>query len=244
MYRPVLLSVAAGSLIVFGISSPNTSTAEVIANYDFSSSPTPSQIDSTDTQLQSVASDFNNAYDSGTGFSSVGGGSFFVRADDVVGNATTPGTESAAITEDEYVSFTITPIAGYEIDYQTLSFDILMDRSSSGDPAPFATWFLKTSVGGFGASDPTVGSRNAPVSSVDTDLATITPLIDLSALGTRSDTVEFRIYTFDNEISSTVPHRLDNVIVNGDVSLIPEPATVALVSLGLFCCTGRRQRSD
>lgn len=218
-----------------------TAGAEVIvANYDFAGQ----SLSSADTDPNSIASDFTVAstYPLGAATTSTLGGTAFVRADDVDGTEAAPGDEAGAIAQGYYLSFTIEPIAGQQLDLTTLGFDILFDISPTFDPTPFGVWFVKSSVGGFGTGDPTLGSRNAPVSTTDTDIATIDPLIDLSGLPTITSSTTFRLYIYDNESSSSYPHRLDNVILRADITVIPEPASVILLGIALLAV--RRRRVD
>lgn len=211
--------------------------AAMIAQYEFAN------LTSSDTETNSTASDFTIVFPTNTaGTTSTAGGTIFARSTEVDGNTTTTGDETGAIDKGHYFSFTVTPDSNYQIDLTTLSFDILLDADPTSSPTPEATWFIKTSIGGFGAGDPTVGSRNAPVSQTDTALETINPLIDMSGLTTLSSSTEFRLYLYDNQHSSGIVHRLDNVILNGDVSVIPEPTTLWLAALSLVAVLATKRR--
>lgn len=212
--------------------------AEVIADYEFVN------LTSSDAEPNTTASDFDIVFAHSAGRTNTAGGTVYAMADAVDGTPTDPGDEAGAIGLGNYFSFTVEPASGYQIDLTTLSFDILFDADPTDDPTPEATWFVKSSIGGFGATDPTLGSRNAPVSLVDSDIATIDPLIDMSGLPTQTSLTEFRLYIYDNNIGGSTPHRLDNVTLSGDVTVIPEPATLWMVALGLVAVVASRRRAS
>lgn len=190
----------------------------VLARYEFSyegkyDSPS---LSSTDTDPNSAAGDLVidfPAYSAGTTITA--GGTAHVKSTVVAGTPDEPADEADAVKLGHCFSFTLEPETGRPIRLAGLGFDILLDADPESDPSPEATWVVKTSVGGFGAKDPTVGTAKAPVSQDDDELETINPRIDLSGLPPVTSPVEFRIYIYDNQHSSGVIHRLDNLILTG-----------------------------
>lgn len=192
----------------------------ILARYEF---PNPDayelpSLSSSDTDPQITAGDLVinfPAYSAGT--TKTAGGTVHVKSTVVEGTPDEPGDEAGAVKSGQYFSFTVEPEQGRRIKLTTLSFDILLDADPESDPSPGATWLVKTSIGGFGVTDPTLGTVEAPVSQSDDDIKTIDPLIDLSGLPMLTSPIEIRIYVVDNQHSSGVIHRLDNIILKGKI---------------------------
>jgi filamentous hemagglutinin family protein len=161
--------------------------------------------------------------------------------------ATTASNLTGAITANEYVTVTITPDSGYQLNLTSLTVDLGYSLAAASVPLGVgvnlgATVF--SSVDGF-----TVPSALATqtFTAADTSLETGATLfqnvnIDLTgpAYQGLSGPLEFRIYLYDNENTQTQPiHRIDNFILNGAV--VPEPSAALLGGLGMLALLRRRR---
>ena len=137
---------------------------------------------------------------------------------------------------DKYFTFGIAPNPGYQMTVTELSFDIT--RAGGSHVRSLAAAF---SLDGFntstdiGTADMETGSDTYTFAKASFDLSGIAALEALSA-GT---TLEFRFYPYSNNAQNnwTV---IDNLNVSG--SVIPEPASVALLGLGLVAGAWLRRR--
>ena len=191
--------------------------AAVIAQYPFNDST----LSSTDTEPNSTAGNFLGTSRTDWGYSSSGGNVF------VLSRATTD-SQANAIDADDYWSFTVTPDTGYLMNLTTITFDTIHNATAGGTEDANATMsvFLRTSVDNY-ASD---------VGDIFTNAwNTTTPRsVDLSGLDFQSITAAttFRLYVFDSGTDNPRNgSRLDNVVLNGDVVVIPESSSVLLVGL-------------
>jgi hypothetical protein len=139
---------------------------------------------------------------------------------------------------NNYISFTISPDAGYEITLTSLQFAM---NGSNTAPAQ-GRWGYRIGTGSFNTFDFTLANAT-PTSLTTWDFADFTT----------SQTVEFRFWAFGTTSISggtsaaggTV--RIANItgndlVLNGSVALIPEPSTYALIGLGLAALVFLRRR--
>lgn len=222
--KPVLLSCTLAML--WHASSVGAAT---IANYNFDSR----SLNSADSDLLSDADPFVISFGTGASTTSTAGGTAYVFSNRVAGTPTTPGDETAAITLDRYFAFTVRPIAGQKLDFTSIIFDIKFDSSVGS-----ATWFVRSSADSYSQ---TLGSFVAPVSTVDTPITPSSP-ISLASMAQATGDVTFRLYLFDDQDSGSLPHRLDNVILEADVLPVPEPASLVLAVMGAAMIARRRCR--
>lgn len=145
---------------------------------------------------------------------------------------------STSFDPDDYVGFTVTADSGYALDLSSLSFAYSFDATTSSATI-FGSWFVRSSVDGFASNLATYTRfRTAGASWITTD-----PAVDLSALAFSSlSNVEFRIYLTKSE-AATQNFRMDNIILDGSVIAVPEPATWGLLLLGGTVLWGRRRKS-
>ena len=104
---------------------------------------------------------------------------------------------------------------------------------------------VKSSVGGFGAADPSLGTFTKTVASGNGGTGILDPRsIDLTTFGDSfqnlTGPVEFRFYLFDDQDHNDRINRLDSVVLSGDP--VPEPATTGLLALGAVIGLARRNR--
>lgn len=144
---------------------------------------------------------------------------------------TTNINAALAVANDSYFSFTVTPDAGQTVDLSNLTFNAARG-GSSGTARGYA---VRSSVDGFAAD---LGTA---------DLATVRPTwtsvdIDLSAadFDALTTATTFRIYVYSNSPARSV--EFDDIVLNGDISAIPEPSGLALLLLGAASFSARRRR--
>ncbi len=177
--------------------------------------------------------------------SSTDGGTTFVRASDT---STTTLTVGTAITNNDYLSFSVDVAAGYQMDLTSLVFDFGYTAGANYTPDKQFKAYLFTSVDGFVDSGDIVGSDTIIVDQENTGIQwpgedTTIALSDARFQGLTGST-EFRIYLADTTGDSNHIHRFDDITLNGSVSVIPEPGTYALMGglLALGSVMMRRRR--
>jgi hypothetical protein len=200
----------------------------IIASYDFTSDS-----NSTVTEPNSGALAF--AYSSSeTGRSSAGNA--FVRA------RATGVNQDAALADEDFVSFTVNALSGYQLNLLTLTFDF---GGSSGS-AYISSMLVQSSVGGFGDGNPILFEESHSVpSSAASGSFDAGNSINLSAAqfqGLSTVTFQFRFYdTVTSTTTLTEVNRLDNVVLEGTVTAVPEPTSLAMAGLGAGALLTRRR---
>lgn len=169
-----------------------------------------------------------------TGFSTTGSVDGNTRHMFVRVGGTDGATQAAAITANDYYSFTISPTAGFALNLSSLAFDLTRGTST-------AEVFVRTSLDSFGTS--IFADNSSPTGT------TISPVTSV-ALGSSYQNItapfEVRFYFADNTTSTTtnsiVNSRLDNIVLNGDLVAIPEPGASLLFAFAALPVIGRRRR--
>lgn len=160
-----------------------------------------------------------------TGITPANNGNRFGGTSWAVGNTLT-------ITND-YISLTITPDSGYTFSISDIVYSI--DRSSTG-PTNF-TW--RSSADGFASDLFTPVTRTT--TGVFTSSNTVSGLTDIGSA------FELRLYGY-NAGASTGTGGIDtgtdspNLIISGTVTVVPEPAAVSMLLLGLLGARGVMHR--
>jgi hypothetical protein len=209
--------VAALAIAAFSIGSAR---ADILANYPFTGS---SQA-STDADPNSTAGTFGD----GAGWTSTidasrGNGAPSIS---VISTLTDGTSQAAAVTANDYWTFTITPNAGIALNLSNLSFDYA--NYSNDATFPTETFFARSSQDSFGAN-----LAAAVTSSTASAGAFATASISLGAAFQNVTTpVEFRIYVSDGTTNANRGALLDNVVLSGTTSAVPEPATLMMLVLG------------
>ncbi|HYE20234.1 MAG TPA: PEP-CTERM sorting domain-containing protein [Tepidisphaeraceae bacterium] len=228
-------AVAAG-LTVFLAAVPSTAPAAVVAQYAF----TGGSAASTDPEPDASSTASNIALVATGSSISATSNNLFLRS-----NATTATTEAQAITNNTYVGFTFTPQNGVAYDLTALAFSSGASNSPTDQGSINASVAVKSSVGGFGEADPTLGTFTKTVAGGNGGSGVLDPRsIDLTTFGDAfqglAGPVEFRFYIFDDKDSNDQINRLDSIVLSGDP--VPEPATAGLLALGAVIGLARRRR--
>ena len=131
--------------------------------------------------------------------------------------------------DDDYYSFSITPGASAELDFTQFTFDIY--KVSGGASV---TGRLYSSIDAF-----TAELGNGTISALTT---WETKTIDLSGLAPVTAATEFRLYLETGGTFGPNGVKLDNLTLDGDVTVVPEPSTTALLGLGGLALILRRRQ--
>lgn len=229
MIKRVLCGAAIVAIGVWGVAPAD---AAIIAMFDFEAGGGGNTFDDSDIGLFSVDTELNTDVTRLDSATVDGGGA------NNIFNGAHPGSDSGPPVSNwgeghlseanaNFVSFTVTPQAGYSVTYESLSaFHGSYDGSGS---------FKITYAIGAGA-DVVALAATAHTAAQGDDLTQATA--DFTDF-TTSDVVTWKIHIFEAG-GNTYGHRLDDITINGTV--IPEPATLALAAVGLLGATLRRKR--
>lgn len=205
--------------------------ADTLANYTFASNTS-----STDTETNSTASAFSHDFKAGTGTETADVGRSSTKQDYFVrGNKTDGSDEATTVAAEDYMTFTVTPATGYELDLTSLSFEFSLSRDNTSPDIVYPadnSVFVRSSVDGFATTIPSsTGTRTLATSgsTYPTTALTIAPSLTGSAYQSIKTTVEFRIYIYDDQTTSQLISRIDDVQLTGDVDKILAPGTVVLM---------------
>lgn len=216
--------------------------ADIIAGYDFTGSTTTIVYSNATTSAANISA----------GDIDVTPGGFVPNLSSGAGNPI-PGIGSAAnfpnlnranaadaLTENDYIGFTVTPDTEYGISMSNLTIDVQM-RYGAGSTVGDSTTFelgLFSSVDGFSTAGDLIASDSITYVSTSTSqnnsgFSSMT--FDLSALDTQTSATELRLYMWSPSVTGATARNiryllLDNVALNG--SVVPEPATISLLGLG------------
>lgn len=157
---------------------------------------------------------------------------------EIVGTSGVPGTEATSFSGNDHFSFKITPAAGFSLSLTQLRFSTAFH--SSGTFNLTGWYFVRSSRDGFAANIGTVYSESHVNS---TNPAFTEHLLDLSGAPYQDITsdVTFRIYLYDNSNSETRWMAIDDVILEGTVSAIPETSSLAFMLPGLALLARKRR---
>jgi len=212
------------------------SYAAVLAEYAF----TGGSASATNADANVTANDFTV----GAGISGLAGfsgtsNSAFARTTGTTGSTLSFAT---AFANDDFFSVIIGANSGYYMDLDSFTFDY--GYTSTVDQSGDLRYYVTTSVDNHAAflNFDTVTSVSINNPTPTYPLSNNTDLSAFNYVWDGSD-IEFRIYLSDQYNLGDVIHRIDNVILNGTISVVPEPSSVALLGLGGLALMLRRKRS-
>lgn len=189
---------------------------------------------SIDSEGNSTASAFDVSSIGGT--ISSGTGTAFIAA------SSTTDSEVNAIAGNDYFSFTVTPDSGFEMDFTQLSFGTVFSSTDADSPGLAASFVVRSSVDSFASN---VGSTFVEDFASSSTLTFTSRTVTLSGAEFQNldSIVEFRIYMYDNSGAATRLLRVDNVVLTGAVSVIPETKSFAACAgiLAIFALFGARR---
>jgi hypothetical protein len=140
--------------------------------------------------------------------------------------------------DSDYLSFTITPNAGMQIQFTSFSLDHF-NTTNAG-----ATVYFFSDQAGFGSVGDAIGSVFLP----DYDTTTnYNAMVSLAGLTAATGPTEFRVYFDTTATFGAGDVWTDNIQIEGTVSAIPvavpEPSSALLLGLaGLSACFVRRRQ--
>lgn len=157
----------------------------------------------------------------------------------------TSNTLAGAITDADYFEFAITVASGSTMNLSSLSFDHL-GSTTTGTPLPYeSSLSLFSSIDGFTAANvlgTSTETMTTNVGAASTFLATENVSLSAPSFQNLTGTTTFRIYGYDNQNDNNDILRLDNIILEGTVTSIPEPSSTALLGLGFSTMLLRRRK--
>jgi len=134
----------------------------------------------------------------------------------------------------KYFQFTVTPDSGYAVTYSTLTYSLYRTLISISD---VKTWELRASLDGFTSSNISLASNSLNGAA---SLQMVRFSNDISALGTQSGQVTFRLYGQDDRSPGNglagLANRTDfsgtgsDVLLGGSISAVPEIEQVGVIA--------------
>lgn len=138
--------------------------------------------------------------------------------------------EAISATSTDYIGFTVSANAGYELDLSSISFNYLF-TDGTGNPPQNATFSLRSSVDGYAADIASFTTASVDGNTLPTAGNLGSGAIDLSAAGYQNlSTITFRLFLGDDGINNTnYTLRMDELNLQGTASAVPEPSTAFLI---------------
>lgn len=238
--------------IIAGLTS-TAAQAAVLATYDFelategtSNTSVVASFATKDTDTNSTASAFSETYSITTGNPGhLTGVNDWTHTDNSKsdGTGTSTGTSAGsfyvnysatptavALSDTDFLTFSVTPTAGYKLNLTSLTFDVRTTNAPA--VAGGNKYYVASSVNGF---------SSFLLSETFLNQVWAAKSIDLSAFQILTAATEFRIYFENDHFGVGRSNHIDNVVLNGESVLIPEPASLGLLGLGAMMLLGRRR---
>lgn len=163
------------------------------------------------------------------------------------------GTESDAVTANDYFEFTITPDSGFSMGLDTLEMDIAATTGTGTIALTWVNtshWFVRTSLDSFGTTVGSVSVSHTGGGTSNYSHASIS--FSGGAYEALTAPTTFRLYNYSVATGGTLANqnsfvnRIDNIQLTGDVSTIPEPSHYALIfgAASALVLVGRKHRTS
>jgi hypothetical protein len=227
-----LATLATGIFIL-----PFAANADVLAEYTFTGSSAAEVVVADSSAANVTAEDFTGS--GGATFSSYSDMAF-IYSDDAT------ATLISAIAGQDYWEFQVEVASGYSLNLESLDFDHYSTNTSDPLVSFESSLSVFSSVNGFDAADVLLTSTET--NSVDNSSPQLQESVSVTLSGLDyqglTGTTTFRIYAFSDGSDEDQIIRLDNVVLNGTVSAVPEPSSFALLAgfCGLASVMVRRRR--
>lgn len=153
-----------------------------------------------------------------------------------------PGSSTRTIGENKFFEITLTPAAGFKLDLSDITFYGWGNPALSDDVE--YTWFVRSSeTGEVDLGTATSNLRVATASPPTTDSQFTIDLSGVTELQDVDGEVTLILGGFKTALVNNAGNfRIDDVVVNGNVALIPEPVSVSsLLGLGAMGMLRRRR---
>jgi lysophospholipase L1-like esterase len=221
--RHLLLAAVSAALL------GSAAHADVLASYGFAGSNNTQRAASTTVAANVIAGSFSFASGlaTNTGFSTATDGNLFARV-----NGTGSSDLAGAITGNQYVTVTITPNAGFQLNLTNLTLDLGYSLAAASVPDGVGVELgisVFSNVDGFTAPNVLATRTFTAADTTSQPGAILYQNVNIDLTGTAyqglSGPLEFRIYLYDSTSSPTQPiHRVDNFTLNGAVVVPPDTA--------------------
>lgn len=161
-------------------------------------------------------------------------------------SVSTGDDEASALNNLNYLSFTVSAAnSGEFLNLSSLTFDLGGTTGTTVPNPGFTTNIVvQSSVGGFGAGNPTITATPSSFDVPDDSTSFTSTSVNISLTGAEFQglsSITFQLRFFDDINSTTAIDRIDNVELSG--AIVPEPASVALyIGLGVLGLVAYRRR--
>lgn len=221
-----LIKVIAGTATALVLSGycVQEASAAIVAQYNFGQAGP--HTTAPNVTASNVTQSNMNTFNVGATSSSYGSGTnpFLAVAPNISGQSDPAG----AYANNQYWTFTLSPSSGYQINLDDIQFTVF--RGGASGTRGFAVY---SSVDSYASALLTVTNESGTRSSPRSETITLS-----SSFDALTSPVTFRFYIHSLNNASTV--EFDSLTLNGEVSLIPEPAS--LLTLGSFAGLLMRRR--
>ena len=206
-----------------------TSWSAVITQYDFNYSPTAGRLTPSTVAANTTAGNVT--------YSGIAGGVSSANNFYFQPSSSSARNQATAISNSDYLQFSITANSGYSMNLSSLSFLYGGENGNSTNQYT-VNFFVMSSVDNYSS---VVGSTTPyivlPGSSTSNTPNTFS--VDLSALSSYQNltSATFRVYSYIDNVptyTTNMRPRVDTLALNGTVAAIPEPATSILVGVGII----------